>query len=71
MPFHLPPKVKYLLVLSFGIILKEIIPANENIMDSSQDTPFNKIKVVEALETDHKGYPDAFPMIAFMISYNQ
>ena len=40
---------------SFGIILKEMMPASENIMDSSQHTPISRMKVVEALDTDQSG----------------
>ena len=54
MPLNLP-LAKYLLVLSVGIILKEIIPAKENIIDNSQETPIKRINVVELLDTDHKG----------------
>ena len=38
-----------------GSILKEIIPASENIIDSSQHTPISRMKVVEALLTVHSG----------------
>ena len=69
-PLNLP-LAKYLLVLSCGSILNEIIPANENIIDNSQDTPIKRMNVVDSLDTDQSGYPDAFAIIALPISYNQ
>ena len=53
---------------SWGSILKEMMPARENIMDSSQHTPISKINVVDSLETDHSGYPKTWPMMALQIS---
>ena len=65
------PFAKYLLVLSFGSILNEMMPARENIIDNSHDTPIKRMNVVDWFETDQSGYPDALPIIAFMISYSQ
>ena len=57
-----------LLLGSAGIILEPMIPAIENIIESSQDTPTKSTNELLAFETVHKGYPVACPMIAFIIS---
>ena len=54
MPF-LPFLAKYLVLRSSGSILSEIIPARENIMDSSQQTPISSMNVVDSLLTDQSG----------------
>ena len=70
MPFF-PFFEKYLVLLSVGSILNEMIPASENIMESSQHTPIKRMKVVDSLLTDQSGYPVTWPIIAFPISYSQ
>ena len=50
-----PPRAKYRFVRSCGSILNEIIPATENIMESSQQTPMSRINVVDSLDTDQRG----------------
>ena len=40
-------------------------------MESSQQTPISRMKVVDSLLTDHSGYPKTFPMTALQISYSQ
>ena len=67
MPF-LPFLAKYLVLLSPGSILSEIIPASENIIDSSQHTPISRMNVVDSLLTDQSGYPVTCPIIALQIS---
>ena len=54
MPF-LPFWAKYRVLLSFGSILNEMIPASMNIIDSSQHTPISRIKVVDSLLTAQSG----------------
>ena len=44
------------------------MPANINIIESSQETPIKRMKVVDSFETDHNGYPKILPMIALQIS---
>ena len=53
-PFF-PSLEKHLVFLSCGSILNEIIPARENIIESSQHTPISRMKVVDSLLTDHSG----------------
>ena len=54
-PFHFPLKVNMRLFLSCHLIFKEIIPARENIIDNSQETPSNRMNVDVSLDTAHKG----------------
>ena len=57
-PLNLP-KANHLLFRSSGNILSEIMPAIENIIESSQETPIKRIKDVELLDTAQSGYPVA------------
>ena len=54
-----------------GSILNDMIPASENIIESSQHTPMSRMNVVDSLLTDQSGYPVTCPMIALPISYSQ
>ena len=54
-PTSLQSKPRIFFVRSFGNILKEIIPAKANIIDNSQQTPINKINVVDSFDTAHNG----------------
>ena len=54
MPFR-PSFAKYRVLRSAGSILRDIMPASENIIESSQHTPISRMKVVDWLLTDQSG----------------